>query len=55
MRKELIFGVVGAITVAGVGIGAVTANTSGFDTWMSGMNHNRIIEVQSDPTTWPLR
>lgn len=35
------FGVVAAVAVAGVGIGAVTANTSRLDTWMSGMNHNR--------------
>ena len=48
MRKRLIFGLVGATAVAGAGIGAVTANTSGLDTWMSGKNHNRIIEVQNE-------
>ena len=48
MRKQAIIGVVGAVAVAGVGIGAVTANTSGLDTWMSGMNHNRIIQVQNE-------
>ena len=48
MRKQVIIGVVGAVAVAGVGIGAVTANTSGLDTWMSGMNHNRIIQVQNE-------
>ena len=48
MRKQVVIGVVGAVAVAGVGIGAVTANTSGLDTWMSGMNHNRIIQVQNE-------
>ena len=49
MRKRLVVRCnAGAVAVAGVGIGAVTANTSGLDTWMSGMNHNRIIQVQNE-------
>ena len=47
MRKHVALGVVGAVASIGIGIGAVTASTSGLDTWMSGMNHNRIIEVQN--------
>lgn len=46
MRQLVFFGVIGATVLAGLGIGVVTANTSGLDTWMSGKNHNRIIEVQ---------
>ena len=47
MRKQLIVGAVAAVVIAGIGIGAVGANTSGLDTWMSGKNHNRIITVQN--------
>ncbi|WP_051482837.1 MBL fold metallo-hydrolase [Thioalkalivibrio sp. HK1] len=46
MRQLAFFGAVGATVLAGLGIGVVTANTSGLDTWMSGKNHNRIIEIQ---------
>ena len=47
MRKRIVLTVVGAVAGAGIGIGAVTAGAGGLDTWMSGMNHNRIIEVQN--------
>ena len=53
MRKRLGFGVAGAVAIAGIGIGAVTANTGGLDTWMSGMNHNRIIQVQNEGGVQP--
>ena len=48
MRRRFLFGVTGAVAAIGVGIGAVAANTSGLDTWMSGLNHNRIIQVQNE-------
>ena len=48
MSRCLMHGVLVATAIAGVGIGAVTANTSGLDTWMSGLNHNRIIQIQDD-------
>ena len=47
MRRKLVFGGVAAVVVAGIGIGAVGANTTGLDTWKSGKNHNRIIKVQN--------
>ena len=53
MRIRLMFGVAAAVAVAGAGIGAVTATTSGLDTWMSGMNHNRIIQVQNEGGVQP--
>ena len=48
MSRRLVFGVTGAVAAIGVGIGAVAANTSGLDTWMSVLNHNRIIQVQNE-------
>ena len=48
MSRRLVLGVTGAVAAIGVGIGAVGANTSGLDTWMSGLNHNRIIQVQNE-------
>ncbi len=48
MRKYLMFGGIGVMALAGVGIGAVMANTSGLDTWKSGKNHNRVIQVQNE-------
>ena len=53
MRNRLMFGIAGAVAIVGVGIGAVTANTGGLDTWMSGMNHNRIIQVQNEGGVQP--
>ncbi|MBF2760980.1 MAG: MBL fold metallo-hydrolase [Ectothiorhodospiraceae bacterium AqS1] len=47
MPRFASFAAIAAAIIAGLGIGVVTANTtSGLDTWMSGKNHNRIIEIQ---------
>ena len=49
MRKYVIFGAVGTMALAAIGIGAVMAHgTSGLDTWKSGKNHNRVIQVQNE-------
>lgn len=48
MKKLLKFGAISAITLAGIGVGVLNATGSGLDTWKSGKNHNRIIQVQNE-------
>lgn len=51
MRKDMMAASVIALALAGVGIGRVLADTDGLDTWKSGSNHNRIVQVQNDGGT----
>ena len=53
MRRNLIIGGIGAVAAAGLGIGAVTAATDGLDTWMSGKNNNRLVQVQNEGGVQP--
>ena len=48
MRDKLKFGAIGAIVLTGVSVGALSALGTGLDTWKSGKNHNRIIQVQNE-------
>lgn len=48
MRDKLKLGAIGAIVLSGVSFGAFSALGTGLDTWKSGKNHNRIIQVQKD-------
>ena len=48
MKKLLKFGAISALTLAGIGLGVLNATGSGLDTWKSGKNHNRIIQVQNE-------
>lgn len=42
------FGAISALTVVGVALGILNASGAGLDTWKSGKNHNRIIQVQNE-------
>ncbi|MCB2102009.1 MAG: MBL fold metallo-hydrolase [Rhodobacterales bacterium] len=48
MRKHLSIGAAGAVALASIGYGAVSAAGTGLETWKSGSNHNRIIQVQKE-------
>lgn len=48
MRDKLKFGAIGAIVLTGVSVGALSALGTGLETWKSGKNHNRIIQVQNE-------
>lgn len=47
MKNSIKFGAIGAVALAGAAFGILTAGGSGLDTWKSGKNHNRIIQVQN--------
>ena len=53
MKNSIKFGAIGAVALAGAAFGILTAGGSGLDTWKSGKNHNRIIQVQTKAACRP--
>lgn len=48
MRSALKYGTVGVVALAGISLGALSATgDGGLDTWQSGKNHNKIIDIQN--------
>lgn len=48
MKSALKYGAAGVVALAGISLGAFSAvGGNGLDTWQSGKNHNKIIEIQN--------
>lgn len=48
MRSALKYGTVGVVALTGISLGALSATgDGGLDTWQSGKNHNKIIDIQN--------